>query len=57
MRQTLELDRAALRSIGKRRLVLERLAQEFEPGLRYSERQVNRIRWRSIPTVPPSGAT
>lgn len=25
----------------KRRLVLERLAQEFEPGLRYSEREVN----------------
>lgn len=26
---------------GKRRLVLERLAQEFEPGLRYDERTVN----------------
>lgn len=26
---------------GKRRLVLERLALEFEPGLRYSEREVN----------------
>jgi DNA-binding transcriptional ArsR family regulator len=26
---------------GKRRLVLERLAQEFEPGLRYDERAVN----------------
>lgn len=25
----------------KRRLVLERLVQEFEPGLRYSEREVN----------------
>jgi hypothetical protein len=25
----------------KRRLVLERLAQEFEPGLRYGEREVN----------------
>jgi hypothetical protein len=25
----------------KRRLVLERLAQEFEPGLRYSEREIN----------------
>ena len=28
---------------GKRRLVLERLVQEFEPGLRYSEREVNSI--------------
>ncbi len=28
-------------SHGKRRLVLERLAQEFEPGLRYGEREVN----------------
>lgn len=27
----------------KRRLVLERLAQEFEPGLRYDERTVNSI--------------
>lgn len=27
----------------KRRLVLERLAQEFEPGLRYEEREVNEI--------------
>ena len=27
-------------SRSKRRLVLERLAQEFEPGLRYSEREV-----------------
>ncbi|MCB2223909.1 MAG: DUF2087 domain-containing protein [Actinobacteria bacterium] len=26
---------------GKRRLVLERLAMEFEPGLRYREREVN----------------
>jgi hypothetical protein len=26
---------------GKRRLVLERLAMEFEPGLRYGEREVN----------------
>jgi len=25
----------------KRRVVLERLAQEFEPGLRYAERDVN----------------
>jgi hypothetical protein len=31
----------------KRLVVLDRLAQEFEPGLRYSERQVNAIlrRW------------
>lgn len=28
-------------STKKRRLVLERLAQEFEPGLRYQERDVN----------------
>ena len=28
---------------GKRRLVLERLVQEFEPGLRYTEREVNSI--------------
>ncbi|MFH1329713.1 MAG: DUF2087 domain-containing protein [Actinomycetota bacterium] len=28
---------------GKRRLVLERLVQEFEPGLRYPEREVNSI--------------
>ncbi len=28
-------------SRGKRRLVLERLAQEFEPGFRYQERDVN----------------
>ncbi len=27
----------------KRRLVLERLVQEFEPGLRYAEREVNSI--------------
>ncbi len=27
----------------KRRLVLERLAQEFEPGLRYDERTVNAV--------------
>jgi len=27
----------------KRRLVLERLVQEFEPGLRYEEREVNSI--------------
>lgn len=26
---------------GKRRVVLERLAMEFEPGLRYAEREVN----------------
>lgn len=26
----------------KRRVVLERIAQEFEPGLRYDEREVNR---------------
>jgi hypothetical protein len=26
---------------GKRRLVLERLAMEFEPGMRYEEREVN----------------
>ena len=28
---------------GKRRIVLERLAMEFEPGLRYQEREVNLI--------------
>ncbi|HAX82263.1 MAG TPA: transcriptional regulator [Actinobacteria bacterium] len=28
-------------SQGKRRVVLERLAMEFEPGLRYPEREVN----------------
>lgn len=28
-------------SRGKRRLVLERLAMEFEPGLRYGEKEVN----------------
>ena len=28
-------------SSGKRRVVLERLAQEFEPGLRYQEPEVN----------------
>lgn len=28
-------------SRAKRRIVLERLAQEFEPGIRYSEREVN----------------
>ena len=27
--------------IGKRRIVLERLAQDFDPGVRYPERQVN----------------
>ena len=26
---------------GKRRVILERLAQEFEPGVRYDEREVN----------------
>jgi len=30
-------------SHAKRRLVLERLVQEFEPGLRYTEREVNSI--------------
>jgi len=30
-------------SRGKRRIVLERLAMEFEPGLRYQERDVNLI--------------
>ncbi len=30
-------------SRAKRRLVLERLAQEFEPGLRYDERTVNAV--------------
>ena len=28
---------------GKRRLVLERLAQDFEPGRHYSEREVNAV--------------
>lgn len=28
---------------GKRRVVLERLALEFEPGMRYAEREVNEI--------------
>ena len=28
-------------NLGKRRIVLERLAQEFEPGLRYEEADVN----------------
>ena len=27
--------------VGKRRIVLERLAQDFDPGVRYPERQVN----------------
>jgi hypothetical protein len=27
--------------VGKRRVVLERLAQDFDPGVRYPERQVN----------------
>lgn len=27
---------------GKRRVILERVAQEFEPGVRYDEREVNR---------------
>lgn len=30
-------------SHGKRLLVLERLAQEFEPGVRYNEREVNSL--------------
>ncbi len=28
---------------GRRRVVLERLVQEFEPGLRYSEREINSV--------------
>lgn len=28
---------------GRRRVILERIAQEFEPGVRYSEREINSI--------------
>ncbi|MEY2461608.1 MAG: hypothetical protein QOG30_3438 [Acidimicrobiaceae bacterium] len=31
------------RQLAKRRVILDLLAQEFEPGVRYSEREVNDI--------------
>jgi hypothetical protein len=41
----------------KRRIVLERIALEFEPGVEYDERTVNAIVGRFFATTPRSAAT
>ena len=44
-------------SKGKRRIVLERLVMEFEPGLRYPEKAVNLMLRPFTPTTPRCGGT